>query len=93
MTLWTHLTNVLQGVKAEFFTLSPEVVEVDLRHSPPPCENVEHLWGQMLAWATQASQDRISTLRFPSQICLGMTKEEGENNGPDPYGIYTCSRE
>lgn len=89
MTPWTHVTKALQGVKTEFFTLSPAVEEVGFRHSPPPCEDVEHLWGPMLAWATQASQDRISTLRFPSQICLGMTKEKGGNDGPDPYGFLT----
>lgn len=44
----------------------------------------------MLAWATQASKNRISTLKFPSQICLGMTKERGrKKNGPDPYGSLT----
>lgn len=85
MALWTHLTKVSQGVKREFVTLSPSVVEVGFRHSPPPCENAEHLWGHVLAWAMQASKERISTLQIPSQICLGMTKEEeGGNDGPDP---------
>lgn len=90
MASWTHLTEVPQGVKRKFFTLRSSVAELGFRRSPLLGENGEHLWEQMLAWATQVSKNRVSTLKFPSQICLGMTKEkEGERNGPDPYGFLT----